>query len=155
MIWVQKVIDEEAPKDFILGFRGTPEETRGNEIGYSVEDFLYFVNRIFDVANIQYVATASCGKNIYKQTIRQGNNKGEFMNKVVYDHINKRAPVMATGGVNSPDKALEALQFSDMVGASTPFVTEPDFVIKLKEGREDRKSTRLNSSHVVISYAAF
>src|SRR5699024_2430441 len=43
---------------------------------------------------------------------------------------------MATGGINSPDKALEALQFSDMVGASTPFVTEPDFVIKLKEGRE-------------------
>lgn len=136
MTSVQKVIDEEAPKDFILGFRGTPEETRGNEIGYSVEDFLYFVDRIFDVANIQYVATASWGKNIYKQTIRQGNNKGEFMNKVVYDHINKRAPVMATGGINSPDKALEALQFSDMVGASTPFVTEPDFVIKLKEGRE-------------------
>src|SRR5690625_6315591 len=46
MTSVQKVIDEEAPKDFILGFRGTPEETRGNEIGYSVEDFLYFVDRI-------------------------------------------------------------------------------------------------------------
>src|SRR5699024_7142761 len=87
---LQKVIDEEASKDFILVFRGTPEETRGNEIGYSVEDFLYFVDRIFDVANIQYVATASWGKNIYKQTRRQGNNKGEFMNKVVYDHINKR-----------------------------------------------------------------
>src|SRR5699024_1545881 len=134
MTSVQKVIDEEAPKDFILGFRGTTEETRGNEIGSSVEDIRYFVDRIFDLANIQDVATARWGKNIYKQTKRQGNNKGEFMNKVVYDHINKRAPVMATGGVNSPDKALEALQFSDMVGASTPFVTEPDFVIKLKEG---------------------
>jgi len=44
--------------------------------------------------------------------------------------------VMATGGINSPDKALEALQYSNMVGASTPFVTEPDFVTKLKEGRE-------------------
>src|SRR5699024_5851284 len=49
----------------------------------------------------------------------------------------KRDPVMAPGGDNSPDKALEALQFSDMVGASTPFVTEPDVVIKLKEGREE------------------
>src|SRR5699024_6428989 len=27
---VQKVIEEEAPSDFILGFRGTPEETRGD-----------------------------------------------------------------------------------------------------------------------------
>lgn len=134
---VQKVIAEEAPADFILGFRGTPEETRGNEIGYSVEDFLYFMDRIMEVANIQYLATASWGRNIYKQTIRQGKFKDEFMNQVVYEHINGRVPVMATGGINSPEKALEAFQFSDMVGMSTPFVTEPDFVMKLKDGRED------------------
>ena len=134
---VQKVIDEEAPADFILGFRGTPEETRGNEIGYSVEDFLYFMDRIMETANVQYLATASWGKNIYKQTIRQGKFKDAFMNQVVYEHIAGRIPVMATGGINSPEKALEAFQFSDMVGASTPFVTEPDFVIKLKEGREN------------------
>src|SRR5699024_9383477 len=93
---VQKVIDEEAPADFILGFRGTPEETRGNEIGYSVEDFFYFMDRIMEVANIHYLATASWGKNIYKQTIRQGKYKGEYMNQVVYDHLGDRVPVMAT-----------------------------------------------------------
>lgn len=135
---VQKVIDEEAPADFILGFRGTPEETRGNEIGYSVEDFFYFMDRIMEVANIHYLATASWGKNIYKQTIRQGKYKGEYMNQVVYDHLADRVPVMATGGINSPDKALEALEFADLVGMSTPFVTEPDFVTKLKEGQEDK-----------------
>src|SRR5699024_5326449 len=59
-----------------------------------------------------------------------------IMNKKVYEHIAGRIPVMATGGINSPEKALEAFQFSDMVGASTPFVTEPDFVTKLKEGQE-------------------
>lgn len=134
---VQHVIDEEAPADFILGFRGTPEETRGNDIGYSVEEFLYFMDRIMEVANIQYLATASWGKNIYKQTIRQGKYKGEFMNQVVYEHIAGRVPVMATGGINSPEKALEAFLFSDMVGMSSPFVTEPDFVTKLKDGRED------------------
>lgn len=134
---VQKVIDEEAPEHFILGFRGTPEETRGNEIGYSVDDFLYFMDRAMEVANIQYLATASWGKNIYKQVIRQGKHADQFMNKVVYDHIANRIPVMATGGINSPEKAIEALQFSDMVGLSTPFVTEPDFVKKLEKGQEE------------------
>lgn len=134
---VQNVIDAEAPADFILGFRGTPEETRGNEIGYSVEDFLYFMDHVMNVANIQYLATASWGKNIYKQTIRQGTFKGEFMNQVVYDHIAGRVPVISSGGINSPEKALEAFQYSDMIGASTPFVTEPDFVTKLQAGRED------------------
>src|SRR5699024_8206698 len=60
-----------------------------------------------------------------------------FMNKVVYDHIDGRVQIISSGGINSPEKALEALQYLDMVGASTPFVTEPDFVIKLKEGREE------------------
>lgn len=134
---VQKVIDEEAPPEFILGYRGTPEETRGNDIGYSVEEYLYYMDRILEVADIQYLATASWGKNIYKQTIRQGKYKGERMNQVIYDHLGNRLPIMATGGINTPDKALEALKYSDMVGASTPFVTEPDFVIKLKNGHED------------------
>ena len=133
---VQEVIDKEAPADFLLGFRGTPEETRGSKIGYGVEDFLYFMDRIMEAANIHYLATASWGKNIYKQTLRQGKFKNESMNKKVYEHIAGRIPVMATGGINSPEKALEAFQFSDMVGASTPFVTEPDFVTKLKEGQE-------------------
>lgn len=133
---VQQVIDEEAPDDFILGFRGTPEETRGSEVGYSIEEFLYFMDKIMEVASIDYLATASWGKNIYKQTIRQGKYKGELMNQIIYEQLSKRVPVMATGGINSPDKALEALNYSDMVGASTPFVTEPDFVTKLKEGRE-------------------
>ncbi|MFC0015183.1 MULTISPECIES: NADH-dependent flavin oxidoreductase [Allobacillus] len=134
---VQKVIDEEAPSDFILGFRGTPEETRGNDIGYSAEEFIDFMNRIMEVSTIHYLATASWGKSIYKQTLRQGKFKGEYMNRVIYDHLSERVPVMATGGINSPEKAMEAMQFADMVGMSTPFVTEPEFVSKLKEGRED------------------
>lgn len=134
---VQKVITEEAPADFILGYRGTPEETRGHEIGYSVEDFLSFMDQALEVADIQYLAIASWGRNIYKQTVREGKYKGKFINQVVHDHIAGRLPVMATGGVNSPEKALEALEFADMVGASTPFVTEPDFVTKLEAGRED------------------
>ncbi len=134
---VQKVIDEEAPEGFILGYRGTPEETRGETIGYSVEEFLTFIDRALEIAKIDYLATASWGKNIYQQTIRQGKYKGQKMNQVVYDYIDGRTKVMATGGINSPEKALEAIQFSDMVGASTPFVTEPEFVTKIKNGVED------------------
>lgn len=155
---VQDVIDKEAPEDFILGFRWTPEETRGNEIGYSIEDSCYFIDKLLEIANIGYIATASWGKNIYKQTLRSGANKGELMNKVLYDHINGRVPMMATGGINTPDKALEALAFSDMVGASTPFVTEPEFVTKIREGREqeiDLQITEDQLEDLAIPEAAF
>lgn len=42
---VQKVIREEAESDFILGFRATPEETRGSQIGYSIEEFMEFLEK--------------------------------------------------------------------------------------------------------------
>lgn len=135
---VSDAIKEEAPEDFIFGFRGTPEETRGEEIGYTVEDFLKFIDRAEEIADIHYLALASWGRNIYQNEVRaEGPNKGRLVNEVVYEHVKDRIPMMATGGVNSPDKALDALNFADMVGASSPFITEPDFVNKLEEGRED------------------
>lgn len=135
---VSDVIKEEAPEDFIFGFRGTPEETRGSEIGYTVDEFLEFMDRAEEIADIHYLAIASWGRDIYQNELRaEGPNKGRLVNEVVYEHVKGRIPMMATGGVNSPDKALEALDHADMVGASSPFITEPDFVNKLEEGRED------------------
>ena len=141
---VSDVIKEEAPADFIFGFRGTPEETRGSEIGYTVDEFLEFVDRAEEITDIHYLAIASWGRNIYQNEVRaEGPNKGRLVNEVVYEHVKNRIPMMATGGVNSPDKALEALDHADMVGASSPFITEPDFVNKLEEGREDEIDLQL------------
>src|SRR5690625_228368 len=135
---VSDVIKEEARQDFIFGFRGTPEETRGSEIGYVVDEFLEFIDRAEEITDIHYLAIASWGRNIYQNEVRaDGPNKGRLINEVVYEHVKGRIPMMATGGINSPDKALEALDHADMVGASSPFITEPDFVNKLETGRED------------------
>lgn len=133
---VQGAIDESGAENFILGFRGTPEETRGSEIGYTVDEFNQYFDWLMEVSDIQYYAIASWGRDIYKATARAGKHEGELVNKAVYDHVNGRVPVIATGGVNSPDKALEALENADMIGMSSVFVTEPDFVQKLEKGKE-------------------
>lgn len=137
MAAVQKVIDESGKKDFILGFRGTPEETRGDQIGYTIDEFNQYFDMMMEVSNIQYYAIASWGRNIYLNKVKADNHKNELVNKVVYDHIAGRVPVIATGGINTPDKALEALEHADMVGMSSVYVTEPDFVQKLESGQED------------------
>lgn len=137
MAAVQKVIDESGKKDFILGFRGTPEETRGDQIGYTIDEFNQYFDMMMEVSNIQYYAIASWGRNIYLNKVKGDNHKNELVNKVVYDHVAGRVPVIATGGINTPDKALEALEHADMVGMSSVYVTEPDFVQKLESGHED------------------
>lgn len=156
---VQKVINEEAPSDFILGFRGTPEETRGKEIGYTVEEFNQWVDWILEVADLDYLAIASWGQNIFQHTVRaEGQYYGQPVNKIVHDHLNGRVVMMATGGINSPEKAMEAIQYADMVGMSSPFITEPDFVNKLAAGKADEIDLQLTNKDIddlAIPKAAF
>ena len=132
---IQKVIDDLAPQDFILGFRGTPEETRGSQVGYTVDEFNGYVDRLLEVADLHYYAIASWGKHIYLNKVRAQDHQGQLVNKVVYDHFKGRLPIIATGSINSPDKARQALKHADLVGMSSAFVTEPDFVLKLQKGR--------------------
>lgn len=156
---VQKVVEEEKASDFIIGFRGTPEEVRGDQIGYTVEEFNEYVDHLLDVADLQYYAIASWGRDIYQNKVRsEGPNQGRLVNEVVYEHFKGRLPIIATGGINSPETALEALQHADMVGLSSVFVTEPDFVTKLQAGQLDKIDTSLNLdqlSDLAIPHRAF
>lgn len=146
---VQKVIEEEGVQDsFILGFRGTPEEVRGGQVGYTTEEQNEFVDRLLEVADIDYYALASWGTDIYLNKARGGEHVGELVNKLTYDHFKGRLPIMATGGINTPDKALEAFEHADFVGMSAPFVTEPDFVTKLEKGLEEDIDLGINDGEL-------
>lgn len=130
---IAKTIKEHGSKDFILGYRATAEETRGDELGYPVEDFLELIDLILQQVPIDYLALASWGKDIYKFTVRsKGQYYNQNINKVVYQHLNNRVVLIASGGINSFEKCLEAIEDSDMIGLSSVFVADPEFVMKIQ-----------------------
>ena len=135
---VYEVIKNEAPENFILGYRATPEETRGAIIGYTVEEFNQLTDWILERVPLSYIAIASWGQNIYLNKVRaEGPNEGRLINEVVHEHLAGRVPLMATGGINSIEKSREAIMHAEMVGLSSVFVAEPDFVAKFQENREE------------------
>ncbi|HES8784238.1 TPA: NADH-dependent flavin oxidoreductase [Streptococcus pyogenes] len=141
---VQQVIKQEAPDGFIFGFRATPEETRGNDIGYSIDEFLQLMDWVLNVAKLDYLAIASWGRHVFRNTVRSpGPYYGRRVNQVVRDYLRNKLPVMATGGMNTPDKAIEALAHADFIGVSTPFVVDPEFAHKIKEGCEESIHLRI------------
>ena len=130
---VYEVIKKEAPADFIFGYRATPEETRGEEVGYTVEEFNQLTNWLLERVPLSYMAIASWGQNIYLNTVRaEGPHQGRLINEIVYEHLNGRIPLIASGGINTVEKCEAAILHADMIGLSSPFVAEPDFVEKLK-----------------------
>lgn len=141
---VQRVIDREAATDFILGFRATPEETRGASIGYSIEEFLAFMEKALSLARIDYLAIASWGHDVFRNKVRgAGPHQGRLVNQVVYQALKDRMVIIASGGINSAEKAMEALQSADMVGLSTPFITDPEFADKIEAGRSEEIRLRI------------
>lgn len=134
---VAKVIKNEAPKNFILGYRATPEETRGDEIGYTIEEFNQLTDWLLGIAPISYLAIASWGQNIYLNKVcANGKNQGHLVNEVVYEQLAGRIPLIASSGINTIEKCEEALNHADMVGLSSPLVAEPDFVSKFAADEE-------------------
>lgn len=136
---VKQVIDKNASKDFILGFRATAEETRGEELGYTIEEFLWLIKKIIKNYNISYLALASWGRDIYKNRVR---SKGKYfnllINEVVYKAIKNKIPLIASGGINTVEKCLEAIKWADMIGLSSVFVADPYFVEKFKNKQIDK-----------------
>ncbi|KMS14721.1 NADH-dependent flavin oxidoreductase, partial [Staphylococcus aureus] len=99
---VQEVNDKDAPDNFIIGFRATPEETRGSDLGYTIDEFNQLINWVMDVSNNQYLEIASWGRHNYKNTSRTtGDQFGRRVKQIVYKHLAGRIPLIASGGTVS------------------------------------------------------
>lgn len=89
----------------------------------------------------QYLAIASWGRHIYQNTSRTpGEHFGRPVNQIVYEHLAGRIPLIASGGINSPESALDALQHADMVGMSSPLSQNLTLCINF-----------LNSDHMILT----
>ncbi|MCE6114890.1 NADH-dependent flavin oxidoreductase [Mycoplasmopsis agalactiae] len=146
---IRKVIDQYADENFLFGFRATPEETYGAELGYSIIDFIQLIEEIIKKGKINYLAIASWGHDIYLNKVRSENEyKGQLVNKVIYDKFKDILPIISSGGINTPQKCLDALEYSDLVGLSSVFVADPEFVQKIENDQEDKINLNMNFSQL-------
>src|SRR2546426_4956857 len=79
-----------------------------------------------------------------------------------YTTLSRSWDVMAEGGfawlrarARRAAALFDAFRLDHVVGLYRQYVIRPDGSRGLAQDPEDRKSTRLNSSHLVISYAVF
>lgn len=131
----QKTIEKSGKTNFLLGYRATPEERRGDNLGYTIENFLDFLDLIDKKGiKISYLAIAGWGKDVFRDRVRsRDKNFDRLVSEVVYEKIRGRIPLIISGSINSLEKSIEAIQFADFVGISSVFVVEPDFVEKIKK----------------------
>lgn len=131
---VQRLITKEATRPFLVGYRLSPEEIHGENIGYLLEDSLLLLEKVLNLG-IDYVSISLFGPNGYKKKAEQGQYKGQIINQVIREKMKGRVPLIVAGDITSPEKALDALNYGDLVALASIAIVEPDFKSKLYENR--------------------
>ena len=128
---VKETAAEKAGKDFIVGYRISPEEVHGENVGYTVDDALHLINAVIENGT-DYIHVSSID---YKAMPQKG-GAHEPIAKTVYTGVGGRVPVLLAGSIMTPDDALSALEYADIAALGRAVIIDPDFVPKLRDGIE-------------------
>ena len=122
----------QAGPEFIVGYRISPEEVHGDNVGYTVDDAVQLISKVIDGgAHYIHVSTAN-----YKVTPTT-DNRNEPLAATIHSGIAGRVPMLLAGNILNPDDALDALNYTDIVALGRAVLIDPDFVPKLRAGQPE------------------
>lgn len=129
---VKRVVAENAPENFIIGYRISPEEIHGTEIGYSYKESVQLVSEI-----------VKCELDYIHLSLWEGYNSGpkdmeqsyaDLFNEVLDD----QTKLLIVGEVFSEESAQDAVEnFADLIAVARGTLIDPQFAKKIMEGHGD------------------
>lgn len=127
---VKRVVAEEAPSDFIVGYRLSPEEIHGPDVGYDYKEATALVAEI--VKNeLDYIHLSLWGG--YNSTPKGVSQSYAELFKAVLDDQTK---LLAVGGIFSEESARDAVEnYTDIAVVGRGTLIDPQFGRKIEEGR--------------------
>lgn len=129
---VKRVAAEVAPADFIIGYRLSPEEIHGPDVGYDYKEATQLVAEIAK-NEIDYIHLSLWGG--YNSTPQGVDTPYTELFKAVLDDDTK---LLAVGGVFSEETAADAVaNAADVVVVGRGTLIDPQFAKKVVEGRGD------------------
>ena len=129
---VTNVIDNSGKKEFILGYRLSPEEYEMP--GIRLEDTLYLVDKLAD-KNIDYLHMSLPKYNAISRM--SGHYREKPMAYYIHEKINGRVPLITVGNITNKAEVNEALENSEIVAIGRGLITDPRWVSKVIEEREN------------------
>ncbi|MGT2832848.1 NADH-dependent oxidoreductase [Streptococcus halotolerans] len=140
-----KVVKEFAPDDFIVGYRISPEEIHGDNIGYTWHESQQLVKKLTTLFEFDYIHLSTLD---YKSTPNDSNKTlAELLGEAV------QAPALLTmaGGIHTPEQMADALNYMDIVSLGRPTLIDPQIAYKIANGKENEISLTFNEEAVNLS----
>jgi 2,4-dienoyl-CoA reductase-like NADH-dependent reductase (Old Yellow Enzyme family) len=145
---VKQAVARHATSPFIVGYRFSPEEPETP--GITMADTLVLVDTLAD-QGLDYLHISL---REYDSKPRRGATGTQSRLEMVQDKVGARVPLIGVGSVYTPDDALQVLATGvPLVALGRGLIMEPDWVEKVRQGREATIQTKLDKTakdHLVV-----
>ena len=130
---VKRVVEEYAPKDFIVGYRISPEEIHGDEVGYSYREAQALIREVIKY-ELDYIHL-SLWEGYASKPVGSNRTYAEHFKSI----LDNQTKLIIVGGVFSEEEAQDAIAQTptDLIAVGRGTLIDPLFGQKIKEGRGD------------------
>ena len=128
---VKQVVEEYAPKDFIVGYRISPEEIHGDEVGYSYREAQALIREVIKY-ELDYIHL-SLWEGYASKPVGSNRTYAEHFKSI----LDNQTKLIIVGGVFSEEEAQDAIAQTptDLIAVGRGTLIDPLFGQKIKEGR--------------------
>lgn len=142
---VMDTVKKYAPQNFIVGYRISPEEIHGENVGYTWHESTALIDKITKQFPLDYIHLsmakfdAKPGDQMFADST-QANKKFKDSQKpfaTLFKPVLNGAKEIIVGGIRHPEQARAALQLADLVAVGRENIIDPLFADKILHGQED------------------
>lgn len=137
-----RVVRENAPKDFIVGFRISPEEIHGDNIGYTWRESKKLVEKLTTMFEYDYIHLSTLnykGKPI---------DSDKTLSELLGASIQAPALQLIAGGILSVEEMEDALKYVDVVSLGRATLIDPQIAYKIENGKAKEILMEFNEESV-------
>ncbi|MFK8243161.1 MULTISPECIES: NADH-dependent oxidoreductase [unclassified Facklamia] len=139
---VFKVANDLAPKNFIIGYRISPEEIHGENIGYTWHESTQLIGKLTELFEFDYIHLST---NDYTKTPADSDKN---FAELFQPSVKEPALLMIAGNILTYEKMNDALNYVDLVSLGRATLIDPQIAYKLSNGKEDEIYTEFNEESV-------
>ncbi len=126
---VMNEVKKDAPQDFIVGYRISPEEINGDNVGYTWHESTKLIDEITKNYPLDYV-------HLSMPSFDQKPADSDKTFAELFKPVLNGAKEIIVGGVTDKEKAEAALKLSDLVAVGRANIIDPLFAEKILAGKD-------------------
>lgn len=150
---VMETVKKYAPKDFIVGYRISPEEIHGENVGYTWHEAVKLVDTINKNYDLDYIHLSMMHYDSKPGDALLMDRDGAAAKykdsdqpfATLFKPYLNGAKEIIVGGITSKEDAEKASELADLVAAGRENIIDPLFTQKILSGKEDEIVTTLTA----------